>query len=305
MKNILFKQKIKGYIDLIRPFTLLAPLIVASCIMVASFFYVGKTDSFFNIWWKTILPASFALAILNGASNALNQVTDLNGDKISKPYRPIPRGIITVKESMVISVIMYAIAFSLSIFINFMFVVFIALITIFTVTYSLPPRLKDVLFLNQLWVGIPRGLLGILAAWSVFGNALEPLPLSIGFVAMLFLIGGSITKDITDSEADKRAGTHTLVNTYGVKKAAIMVLPFMVFPFVMITMLVDIGILEPYMLFLAFLAIPGYFVFHLMIKDDVKGKHLENTSSWTLMYVTYFLFAFGFSALTIVGSVIG
>ena len=305
MKTTSFKQKIKGYIDLIRPFTLLAPLIVASCIMVASFFYVGKTDSFFDIWWKTILPASFALAILNGASNALNQVTDLNGDKISKPYRPIPRGIITVKESIVISVIMYAIAFSLSIFINFMFVVFIALITIFTVTYSLPPRLKDVLFLNQLWVGIPRGLLGILAAWSVFGNALEPLPLSIGFVAMLFLIGGSITKDITDSEADKRTGTHTLVNTYGVKKAAIMVLPFMVFPFVMITMLVDIGILEPYMLFLAFLAIPGYFVFHLMIKDDVKGKHLENTSSWTLMYVTYFFFALGFSALTIVGSVTG
>ena len=297
------KHRIRGYIDLIRPFTLLAPIIVSTCIIVASFFYNGGTDDLFTVWWTMILPASLSLAILNGASNALNQVTDLEADKISKPYRPIVRGDISTGEAKVVSLILYIVAFSLAIMVNVMFCVLVLLITLFTVTYSLPPRRKDFLFFNQLWVGIPSGYLGILESWSVFGTGLHPLPLAIGLIAMLFLIGGSITKDVTDSEADKKTGTHTLVNTFGVKKAAFMALPFMFFPFVLIPLLVDSGILESYLWLLTFLAIPGYFIFHLMFKQE-ESKHLENTPAWVLMYVTYFVFASGFSVLTIMGSVV-
>lgn len=304
MAIISVKKRIKGYIDLIRPFTLLAPIIVSICIMVASLFYYGKTDNLFSVWWTTIIPASFALAILNGASNALNQVTDIKADKISKPYRPIIRGDITISEAKIISFILYLVAISLSTLVNAMFIMFVLLIAVFTVTYSIPPRLKDKLFFNQLWVGVPRGLLGILASWSVFGNSLDPLPLTIGLIAMCFLIGGSITKDIIDRDADKKIGTRTLVNTFGVKKAAIIALPFMVFPFAYIPMLINSGILASYLWLLTLLAIPGFLIFHLMIKDEKKGRLLENTSSWTLMYITYFVFAFGFSFLTILGSII-
>jgi len=296
MEKTVVKQRIKAYLDLIRPFTLLAPIIVSTCIMIASFVYNDGTGNLFTICWTTIVPASFALAILNGASNALNQITDLEGDKISKPYRPIPRGDIAIKQALVVSISMYVVAILLSLIVNPMFIIFIFLIVSFTITYSIPPRLKD--------VGIPRGLLGILASWSVFGNAIQPLPIAIGLIAMSFLIGGSITKDITDSVADKKTGTHTLVNTFGVKKAAIMAFPFMFFPFIMIPMLIDMGILDLPLLLLTLLAIPSYFIFRLMIKDDSKAKHLENTSSWTLMYVTYFFFAFGFSVLTIIGQTI-
>jgi 4-hydroxybenzoate polyprenyltransferase len=271
--------------------------------MIASFFYNGDSSNLFNVWWTTILPASFALAILNAASNSLNQITDVESDKISKPYRPIIKGDISLIEAKIMSLLLYITAFTLSILVNLMFTIFVLLIVIFTVTYSIPPRIKEILFLNQLWVGVPRGLLGILASWSVFGNALEPLPFAIGLIAMSFLIGGSITKDIIDSEADKKTGSKTLVNTFGVKKAALIALPFMFFPFAYIPLLIDSGILDSYLWLLTFLAIPGYFIFHLMVKDKKKGGILENTYSWTLMYVTYFVFAFGFSFLTIIGSV--
>jgi len=304
VRKIVFKQRIKGYIDLIRPFTLLAPLLVSTCIMIASFFYNGETSNVFSVLWSTIIPASFALAILNGASNALNQAADIKADKISKPYRPIPKGLISTGEAKIISIIMYLMAFYISATIGIMFSVFIILIAVFTITYSIPPRIKDVLFLNQFWVAIPRGLLGILASWSVFGNPLQPLPMSIGCIAMLFLIGGSITKDITDSYADKKTGTHTLVNTFGVEKAAFMALPFMFFPFVMIPLMINSGILESYFWLLTSLAIPGYLVFYLMIREDKESKFLENTSAWTLMYVTYFVFASSFSILTILGSAV-
>ena len=303
MKTMNLKKHIKGYIDLIRPFTLLAPIIISLCIMIASFFYNGISENLMVIMMTTILPASFSLAILNGASNALNQVTDVKSDQISKPYRPIIRGDVSPREAKVISLVLYITAISLSLFVNVMFSIFVLLIVVFTVTYSLPPRLKDKLFLNQLWVGIPRGFLGVLASWSVFGNSLQPLPITIGLIAMSFLIGGSITKDIVDRDADKKTGSHTLVNTYGVKKAALMALPFMIFPFAFIPILIDSGILDSYLWLLTFLVIPGFFIFYLMINGDKKGRFSENTSSWALMYITYFVFAFGFSVLTIFGSV--
>jgi 4-hydroxybenzoate polyprenyltransferase len=273
--------------------------------MIASFFYYGRADNLSAIFWTKIIPASFSLLILNAASNALNQITDIKADKISKPYRPILRGDIFIREAIAVSLILYITAISLSLLVNAMFCVFVLLIGMFTVTYSLPPRLKDLLFINQLWIAVPRGLLGILASWSVFGNALESLPLTIGIIAMCFLIGGSITKDILDHEADKKAGTRTLINVYGVKKAALMSLPFLILPFVYIPILIESGILDSYLFILTFLAIPGFFIFYLMIKDEKKAGFLENTSSWTLMYITYFVFAFSFSFLTIIGSVTG
>jgi len=271
--------------------------------MIASFFYNHGSNDLLTICWKTIIPASFALAILNGASNALNQVTDLKTDKISKPYRPIPKGYISKNEALTVSFIMYVLAITLAILVNMIFTLFILLIITFTITYSLPPRLKDHLFFNQIWVGVPRGLLAILASWSVFGNVIQTLPIVIGLIAMFFLIGGSITKDITDSEADKKTGTKTLINEYGVKNAAVLVLPFMFFPFAFIPMLIDSGILESYLWSLTLLAIPSYIIFHLMVRDNTKNRFFENTSSWTLMYVTYFIFAIGFSVLTIQNSI--
>ncbi len=296
-------KKFRTYTDLLRPFTLLAPLIVSIFIMMASFYYTNSGSLTWNLLFL-IISSGIILVLLNGASNTLNQITDLKTDEISKPYRPIPKKTISIKEAKFITVFLYFTSIALSYFINLSFFLLVLLITFFTLTYSLPPRCKDKLFINQLWVGIPRGLLGILASWSVFSNPLQALPLAIGLIAMLFLVGGSITKDITDSEADKKTGTNTLINTYGIKKAALMAFPFMVFPFSFIPLLIDSKIIEPHFVLLTFLVVPASYIFYLMIKDSSKRKRLENTSSWALMYTTYFFFAFGFSVLTIAGKTV-
>jgi 4-hydroxybenzoate polyprenyltransferase len=102
--------KIRVYLELLRPFTLLAPLIVSSSVMIASLVNSGTTDlSFVSLLW-TILSASFCFALLNGASNVLNQATDWKEDALSKPYRPIPKGIITSKEAYKVSFLLYSVA---------------------------------------------------------------------------------------------------------------------------------------------------------------------------------------------------
>ena len=83
-----------------------------------------------------------------------------------------------------------------------------------------------------------------------------------------------------------------------------MVFPFMFFPFAFIPILIDSGILAPQFFILTFLSIPSAYIFYLMIKDSKKQRRLENTPSWSLMYITYFFLAIGFSIITITGNII-
>lgn len=290
--------KLHAYTELIRPFTLLAPLIVSSSVMIASLISQENTTITLSTL-LTILPASICFALLNGASNTLNQATDHIEDALSKPYRPLPKGNITQKEAYNLSLFLYSIAILLSLTIHILFSFFILLIAFFSITYSLPPRIKQILFINQLWVSIPRGLLGILASWSVFGDPFQPLPLSIGTIALIFLFGGTATKDMLDSEADKHVGTKTLINTYGIKKTALISCLFMTTAFILIIPLVILEILSPSLLPLTLLTILCFIIFWQMTNKQ-KNKKYENTTAWTLMYTTYFIYALSFAFITII-----
>jgi len=137
-------EHIRGYIDLLRPFTLMAPFIVSMSVMVASLVYskvLIQPD-----WWFRVGNASLTIAIVNAASNALNQATDVKGDRISKPYRPIPSGIIKADEAQSLAYILYLFALLRAVTINQWFGFFIFLIMVFTVIYSLPPRTKKYLY---------------------------------------------------------------------------------------------------------------------------------------------------------------
>jgi len=101
--------------------------------------FTNRFDEFPD-WWITIGQAALTLAFLNAASNALNQSTDVEADMISKPYRPIPRGIVTKDEAQSIAYILYFFALLRGLTINVWFGLFVFLIMLFTVVYSLPPE---------------------------------------------------------------------------------------------------------------------------------------------------------------------
>ncbi len=290
--------QVQAMVELLRPFTLLAPLIVSSCVIIASFFYTNSSPLTLNIFLSMVLTASFCFALLNGASNTLNQATDYMEDMISKPYRPIPRGIISRRQAFFLAALLYVSTFIVSLCIHALFTLIITLIMVFSITYSLFPRMKQFLFLNQLWVAIPRGFLAILGSWSVFGNPLDHIPLIMGFIAALFLFGGTTTKDILDAEADKKVGTQTLVNVYGVSYAAKISAVFMVGAFLLILPLVLFHFIDSYFLFLSLLVVCSIVISFRMTHSHRNDKY-ENTSAWTLMYGTYFLFALSFAFLVI------
>jgi len=293
-----FVYKLRVHLELLRPFTLLAPLIVSSSVMIASLVYSGITNFSFPSLFITILTASICFALLNGASNVLNQATDWKEDVISKPYRPIPKGLITPRAAYTTSLILYTVALLLSLAVHLLFSCLIFIIACFSITYSLPPRMKKLLFLNQLWVALPRGFFGMIGSWSVFGNPFTPLPLAMGCIAAIFLFGGTATKDVLDAEADQAVGTKTLVNVFGVKITAIFSLLVMLSAFYLIVPLVFFHIIDKALLPLFLLSFLSIIIGWLMLHNHKKTKR-ENIPAWTLMYVTYFIFAISFSVLII------
>lgn len=304
IKTRFLSEQVRAAIDLVRPFTLAAPFLVSMAIATASLVFNRNQTPIKPDWFITVGQTSLTIVLVNAASNALNQATDVEADRISKPYRPIPKGLIRADTAQSIAYLLYLFALLRAVTINLWFGIFVFLIMVFTVTYSLPPRIKKYLFINQVWIAIPRGILGILASWSVFGaDPFTPTPIAIGLISTIYLIGGMSTKDITDSEADKKTGVNTLINTYGNKKTALICFPFMFFPFIFIPIFINQGSLEQYLWPLTFLVIFSFIIFYLILRGE-ESNVFENVHAWSLMYLQYIIFAMGFSLLTIFSDIL-
>ena len=71
--------------------------------------------------------------------------------------------------------------------------------------------------------------------------ALEPW--FIGGIFMFFLLGATSTKDFSDMEGDRLGGCRTLPIVFGVRKAAYMIAPFFVLPWLLMPLGAVSGIL--------------------------------------------------------------
>ena len=99
----------RSYVDLARPFTLVAP---ALGFLSGALTAVGAAPR--EPWAASLLVSpllgSAMAALLNAGNNALNQIYDLEIDRVNKPKRPLPSGRLTVREVWTFTNITYALA---------------------------------------------------------------------------------------------------------------------------------------------------------------------------------------------------
>lgn len=292
------KKTLKDFLSLLRFYPIFSTLVISLSVMTMSHIV---NIGLLNIEYMHIFLGSFSLCLATAASNVFNQITDIDEDKITKPYRPIPSGIFTIKQAFLISIIFYLLSFSISFFIGFYFLFFTSLFILFTIIYSVYPRIKRIFILNQLWIGIARGFILVLGSWSVFRYPFEPAPLSLGLISCIFLFGGMSSKDIFDSEADKKTGVKTLVNVYGPNRTALFSLFLMTMSIFLVIPFVLLGFFEIYHLVLLLFIIPCFFIYFQM-QNVKKYTKFENVSAWVAVHATNFLLVFCFCFLTIIFS---
>ncbi|HEY2924146.1 MAG TPA: UbiA family prenyltransferase [Candidatus Eisenbacteria bacterium] len=292
-------RQIALYWELARPFTLLAP---ALGMFTGSVIALGAEPPVPLGPWVAVKIALGTLmaAVLNAASNVLNQVTDLEADAINKPGRPLPSGRIGAAEAIRFSGWLYVAAFLLATPIGPQCTLLAGTAAVLTVAYSAPPlRWKAIPYLANLVIAIPRGVLLKVAGWSCVRDFGRLEPWYIGAIFGLFLLGATTTKDFADQRGDAAAGFRTLPVVHGPRRAAWIIAPFLVLPFLLIPFGVACGYLtgNPAVLYAltALLCVWGAYVVYLMVRRPGDLARTENHPSWTHMYVMMFVAQIGFA----------
>jgi len=284
--------RFRGFIDLLRPFTLLAPAVGGVCgaLMACGFNHFSRFEIF------TLIYGVGTLVLVNAASNALNQVADAEIDEINKPYRPIPSGIVTKDEARTIAYFLYFFALFRASMINYVFAVLILTIMCFTIVYSVEPiRLKKRLWLSNITIAVGRGMLGFVAAWCIFGDIMSSVPWVVGTIICVYLVGATTTKDFTDVKGDKEYNMRTLPVVYGRNKSVAVSAPFFIFPFILIPIGVILNFLKKETMILTALAAWGAYIAFLLFRyAETPDKKFENTPVWKHMYFMLMAMQIGF-----------
>ena len=326
-------ERIRLYVRFTRPFTLLPPLlgVVSGAITAWGSAHNPQVLAGAPRAWTagivgTVLLGSLCAALLNAASNAINQYYDLENDRLNKPERPLVTGAISMRAGWWFAIVLYVAAvlptwlvvswpvpsltarLAAPLGLHQCFALFLAGM-VFTFVYSAPAfgRTKADAFLANLTIAVPRGCLLKVAGWSMVASVAHVEPWYIGSVFFLFLLGASSTKDFSDMRGDEAAGCRTLPIRFGVERAARMIAPFFVFPWILLPLgaflpdprapqhailtgnpwvLTGLGLL---------LAAWGGYTVRLILRNPAALAEVENHPSWTHMYLMMMAAQVGFA----------
>ena len=183
-----------------------------------------------------ILMLTVAIVMLfTAAANALNDAMDYEIDLVNKPLRPIPLGVVTIKNSLIISFILFSLGSVLCLQLSdsaIIIGVFIAMPMMIFYNTSL----KSKYFIGNIAVALILGM-SFLFSGAAYGSiSLMWTPMLLAF-SLTFV--REIVKDVSDIIGDQNQGLKTYPIINGVHKSAKLI--------VVLCVLVGLGSLYPYL----------------------------------------------------------
>jgi len=206
-------KKIHTYINITRPLNVLLTLFV---VVVA--ILISQTN---QIDISKIIFASLAAALVTAGGNIVNDIYDIETDRISHPDRALVQGLISKKEAFILYNIFNTLAIIVSSRLTdlLLIIVLISIIVLFTYSY----RLKKIQLVGNIVIALLTGLAFIYGGF-VSGNPVAAIVPAV-FAFLINLIR-EIVKDIQDIEGDTKAGIITFPIKFGFKKSKILILIF-------------------------------------------------------------------------------
>lgn len=314
----------KRYLRLARPFTLLPPLLGIVSGAICAFGSAHNPDPARRVTWAVILTVaigSLCASAMNAASNIVNQIADLEIDRKNKPERPLVTGEVAIGRAWAVAACLYALSIlptwlvvpyphvtfaermAAPLHLHAAFFIY-CVGALATFVYSFPAfgRSKRHWFWANFTIAVTRGGLLKVAGWSFVASVLNGEAWAIGGVFAFFLLGATSTKDFSDMEGDRAHGCVTLPVRFGVARAAKMMAPFFVLPWLLIpafTWLPGDWRLTGSRTFLTALGLGlagwGAYTASLLLKDPESLATTENHPAWTHMYLMLMAAQVGFA----------
>jgi len=168
-----------------------------------------------SILWLFLALAGVSTALITAGGNVLNDLLDLEGDRVNHPDRPLVTGEISVGSARALAVILFVGGTLVAVPVAFsepLVAAILAAAILLLVAYEF--RFKRVGFLGNLVVAFLTGMV-FLYGGAAAGNAVVLLP----FAAMAFLatLSREVIKDMEDIAGDVTRSTFP--KTYGMNAA--------------------------------------------------------------------------------------
>ena len=259
------------------------------------------------IEWRLLQTAFFGLVALlcgNAYIVGINQIYDVDIDKVNKPFLPVAAGEISKPLAWALVVATGILGLAI---VKFVFSTLICQLYCFGMflgtVYTIPPfRWKNNPVLAAFSIAMVRGLLlnvGLHhAASTALGLAIS-WPAQVCFIAAFMTVFATViavAKDLPDVEGDIKYGVKTLASSLGVAKAAHLVVLALMGNYVMgvgVGLLAE-GINNRPLMVVAHSALAGWLaVFASKLQpDSIPSIKLFYRNIWKLFYAEYLLFPF-------------
>jgi len=204
-------EKLTAIVKITRPLNL---LITFTSVIVAVI--ICQTNSFLLI---DVILAATAASFVMSSGNIINDIYDIEIDKINRPLRPLPSKRITIFQAYGLYISCVFISILISVFLNetaFIVVLFSILLLFLYSKY-----LKRIPIVGNVTVAFLTGLVFIFGGVVVGNPSASIVPAVFAFLINLIR---EIVKDIEDIEGDKKAGVNTFPIKFGIQKTKILIL---------------------------------------------------------------------------------
>jgi geranylgeranylglycerol-phosphate geranylgeranyltransferase len=202
------KTKMLG---LLRLFRFELPFAAGVCVILGEFLALGKLPA-----PTEIIFGFLSVFFISATSLILNDYFDLESDKINAPDRPLPAGLVTEREVVILSIVVTMLGFITAYLIGLaaLFVV----ILVWAVGFLYNWRFKKSGLIGNLMVSFSVGMTFIFGGLAV-GRPFEKIVLFFAVWVLLIDLGEEIAADAMDLEGDRQAGSRSLALVLGPENA--------------------------------------------------------------------------------------
>lgn len=166
--------------------------------------------------FETVLLVFFSMSFITSAGFSLNDYFDRESDAVIKPKRPIPAGLLSLKQVVAASIFLFALGLGLAALINPLSFGILLIDSILLLLYSAFVKRKSGFAANVL-VGLLVGTAFIYGEATI-SNTVSLISLSLYPIAC-GTIGGNVLRDILSLEGDSKIGYPTLPQKLGNSKS--------------------------------------------------------------------------------------
>ena len=262
-------KKLKAVFKIIRPLNI---LITFLSVIVAGIIAQGK-----NYVPQILLLVAIAESLTFSAGNIINDIFDIETDKLNRPERVLPKGEINKQTAFIVYILFVLLSGFISFYVNTAVFKIIIGTNIILFLYSFV--LKRTILLSNVIVASVVGSAFILGASAVDNIKAGYIPF---LFALLINFGREIVKDMEDIKGDTAQGMKSFPSVFGFKSSKLVIL--------LSSFLLIIFTFYPYVFNLYGLT---YFLFILIIVDPflifIIYKLFKNDSVENLKKISLYL----------------